>query len=182
MKKIKSLFKRDYATGLIYNEYVEGTEWVVNGEGIAHRKYDGTCCCIIKGELYKRYDAKKGKIPPEGFIPAQEPDIVTGHWPGWLKCNISDPSDKWHFEAFNQKYEDGTYELCGPKIRANAENFDKHILISHKQTEIYYDCPTSFEELKEWFKGKNIEGVVWHRSNGDMIKIKKKDFGLKRTD
>ena len=63
MKKIKSLFKRDYGSGtrLVYNEVVEDSEWVLNGEGTPTRKFDGSCCAIIDGEIYKRYDAKKGK-------------------------------------------------------------------------------------------------------------------------
>lgn len=39
---------------------------------------------IRGGRLFKRYDAKHGKIPPPDFEPAQPPDDVTGHWPGWV--------------------------------------------------------------------------------------------------
>ena len=71
MKKIPSLFKRDYGEGqrLVYDEIVPGTEWVVAGEGVATRKFDGTCCMIKDGEIYRRYDLKKGRTRPEGFIP-----------------------------------------------------------------------------------------------------------------
>lgn len=41
MKKIVSLFKRDYkGDRLVYNEIVPGTDWVLAGEGIATIKYD----------------------------------------------------------------------------------------------------------------------------------------------
>lgn len=44
MRKVISLFKRDYeGTRLVFDEVVEGAEWVVAGEGIATRKWDGTC-------------------------------------------------------------------------------------------------------------------------------------------
>lgn len=76
-------------------------EWVLEGEGIATVKYDGACCAVINGEFYKRYDCKKGKVPPEGFIPCCEPDKITGHWPGWVKVNENNPSDKWFIEAYN---------------------------------------------------------------------------------
>ncbi|MFX1570630.1 MAG: DUF5565 family protein [Promethearchaeota archaeon] len=179
MKKIISLFKRNYNENrLVINEIVEGAEWVINGEGIATRKFDGTCCKIENGKLYKRYDAKKGKKPPKEFISAQEPDFITGHWPGWVPVTNSS-NDKWHNEAMDNNLSDGTYELCGPKIQGNPEKYEKHILIPHGQ-EILFDVPTTFEDLKEWFKNKDIEGIVWHHSDGRMVKIKKKDFGYKR--
>jgi len=177
MEKIISLFKRDYeGNRLVINEIVEGAEWVVNGEGIATRKLDGTCCKIENGKLYKRYDAKNGKKPPVGFQPAQAPDPITGHWPGWLPVN---EHDKWHNEAMNYQIPNGTYELCGPKIQSNPENLSGHYLIPHGK-EIISDAPRTFDELKEWFIDKDIEGIVWHHIDGRMVKIKKKDFGYKR--
>jgi hypothetical protein len=45
MRKIVSLFKRDYeGTRLVHDEAVPGAEWVLAGEGTATRKFDGTCC------------------------------------------------------------------------------------------------------------------------------------------
>jgi hypothetical protein len=86
MQKIISLFKRDYeGTRLVFNEIVPGAEWVVAGEGRATRKYDGTCCMVRDGKLYKRYDAKKGKKPPPGFepwmpYPAYAHECECGYW------------------------------------------------------------------------------------------------------
>ena len=71
MKKIPTLFKREFEGHNIVNilpEVTEGMEWVLNGEGTATVKIDGACCAIINGEFYKRYDAKKGKSVPEGAI------------------------------------------------------------------------------------------------------------------
>src|SRR4051812_48220728 len=126
MKKIPSLFQRDYDTGAIRDELVPGTEWVLT-TGVATRKWDGTCCLIRDGALYKRYDAKHGKTPPEGFVPAQDPDPVTGHWPGWLLVG-NGPEDKWHRDGFvntvkgnHKPLDDWTYELVGPKIGDNRE-------------------------------------------------------------
>lgn len=64
MKKIPTLFERVYENHKIVGitEVVTpGFEWVLAGGGISTIKYDGSCCAIINGELYKRYDAKKGK-------------------------------------------------------------------------------------------------------------------------
>lgn len=182
MKKIISLFERNYDGDRLVNEnIVRGAEWVINGEGIATRKWDGTCCMVRDGKLYKRYDAKKGRTPPVDFEPAQEPDEITGHQPGWIPCKENEPSDRWHLEAF-AKLEpmiDGTYELVGEKAQGNPEKIVGHKLIPHGKNIV--DAPRTFLELKEWFRNIDIEGVVWHNADGRMVKIKKKDFGLKRV-
>lgn len=181
MKKIQSLFKRDYeGTRLVYNEVVDGSEWVINGEGIATRKFDGTACAIINGELYKRYDVKKGRPIPEGAISCQEPDKKTGHHPHWVKV-LENDTEKQFMEAFNnlENKEDGTYELCGEKVQKNPEKITGHTLIKHG-CEVLQDCPRDFDSIKNYLENKDIEGIVWHHSDGRMVKIKKKDFGFKR--
>lgn len=182
MKKTLSLFQRNYdGDRLVRDEVVPGAEWVINGEGIATRKFYGTCCLIKDGKLFKRYDAKRGKTPPVGFIPAQdEPDAVTGHWPGWLEIGDG-PDDARHVEAFNNSriWDEGTYELCGPKVQGNPEGYDCHVLIKHGD-EVLLNCPRSFDGLRYYLKSGHIEGVVWHHPDGRMVKIKAKDFGFKR--
>jgi hypothetical protein len=178
MKKIISLFARNYdGDGLVRDEIVPGAEWVVAGEGVATRKRDGTCCMIRDGKLWKRYDAKHGKTPPSDFEPAQEPDPVTGHWPGWRPVGDG-PDDKFHREAFAYQ-PDGTYELCGPKINGNRESLDRHILLRHG-SEVLENAPRTFAALRTYFDGSDIEGIVWHHLDGRMVKIKTRDFGLKR--
>lgn len=182
MKKISSLFKRDYegrgsGKGYVYNEVVEGSEWVINGEGIATEKFDGTCCMIQDGKLFKRYDAKHGKQPPEGFMPAQDPDPKTGHWPGWLAVDTNNPADKWHIEGWEGRDDrtDGTYELCGPKVQGNPLNLSKHKLLPHGGV-ILDGFPRDFDGIREKLQFLTIEGIVWHHPDGRMVKIKKKDF------
>ena len=160
MQKIISLFKRDYdGTRQVYDEIVPGAEWVADGDGVATIKYDGTCCLILDGTLYKRYDRKlsnrgkqihftrrgarqtTGLIPvelfkaaPPGWVPAEEsPDHHTGHWPGWLPVG-DDPGDKWHREAWElvgKSLHDGTWELVGPKINGNPHKLDGHTFYLH---------------------------------------------------
>lgn len=191
MQKIPTLFKRDYEGNRhVYNEVVEGCEWVINGEGVATRKWDGTCCLVRDGNLYKRYDAKKGRTPPDGFEPAQpKPDAKTGHWPGWVP--VSDgPDDQYHREAWdmmmsiieltdNQHPHDGTYELVGPKVQGNPEDFVSHALLLHGAQAVG-DFPRDYVGIKTYLQTANIEGVVWHHPDGRMCKIKAKDFGIKR--
>src|SRR5687767_12467977 len=98
MRKIISLFARNYdGDRQVRDEVVPGAEWVLAGEGVATRKYDGTCCMVKDGVLYKRYDAKKGRETPYGFIAAQEPDPVTGHWSGWIEVGNAN-EDRWYRE------------------------------------------------------------------------------------
>lgn len=184
MKKIISLFKRDYeGNHQVYDEVVPGAEWVLNGEGVATQKYDGTCCMVLNSELYGRYEVKKGVNVPIGFIPAQEPDKITGNQTGWVKCDRANPKWKYHFEAFDRRnYENGTYELCGTKVQNNPENYTGHCLVSHSDALIFPDCPRTFNELKKWLEPLDIEGIVWHHPDGRMVKIKKKDFGLSRIN
>lgn len=183
MQKIISLFQRDYNKDrLAIDKVMPGAEWVINGEGVATRKWDGTCCMIQDGIFYKRFDAKHGKTPPEGFMPAQDPDPVTGHWPGWMLVGEG-PEDKWFREGFANSIGDtfiqsGTFELVGPRINGNRDGFEKHILIPHGE-EIIADAPRSFEALKTFFSTAQIEGFVWHHPDGRKVKIKKRDFGFK---
>lgn len=65
MQKILSLYARNYDTDRrVRDEVVPGAEWVLAGEGVATRKWDGTSCLVRGGRLYRRYDAKKGRTPP----------------------------------------------------------------------------------------------------------------------
>jgi len=185
MKKIISLFMRNFDTDrLVRNEVTLGAEWVIKGEGVATRKWDGTCCLIKDGKLYKRYEVKKGKTPPINFDPACPIDLITGKQQGWLPVGDG-PEDKWHREAFLGKplfeddQSDGTYELCGPKVQGNPEHLLAHCLFPHGKY-LLPNVPRTFEEIKEGLKNLDIEGIVWHHEDGRMVKIKAKDFGIKR--
>lgn len=190
MRKISSLFKRDYeGTRQVYDEVVPGSEWVLDGEGEASLKFDGTACMVKGGKFYKRYDCKQGKNPPRGFIPAQDPDTKTGHWPGWVEVSPTAPEDKWHRAAFEGYQEglgregmgegDGTYELIGPKVQGNPHGLRSYYLFKHGC--ISYEAPfppRDFQGLKEWFAVNEVEGIVWKHPDGRMVKIKRRDFGF----
>ena len=191
MRKIISLFKRNYGGDrLVYNEVVPGAEWVINGEGVATKKFDGTCCMIRDGILYKRYTLKKGRKPPQGFEPVTDIDPNTGKRQGWVPVSAENPSDKWHIKGLcntieiSGKLADGTYELCGPNIQGNPECLGRHMLIEHGKWILdgTTSPPRTFDELREWFIGKDIEGIVWHHPDGRMVKIKKRDFGFRREE
>lgn len=176
MKKIPSLFKRAYdGNRQVYDEVVEESAWVLSGEGVATEKLDGTACMVRDGDLYKRYDAKKGKTPPQGFVPCEDaPNEHTGHWPGWVPVGDG-PDDKWHRSA-ELPNNDGTYELVGPKVNGNPYEMTLHCLIRHGSDHI--NSPRDFYGVKEYLEENEIEGIVWHHPDGRMAKIKARDFGI----
>jgi Family of unknown function (DUF5565) len=178
MKKIPSIFIRDHTTGQMTSERNPEAQWVFNGEGIATRKWDGTACMVRNGRIYKRYDCKKGKVPPPIWEPCQDPDPITGHWPGWVPVKQEGANDQPYRDAFQGEH-DGTYELCGPKINANPEGFIEHVLVPHGNVK-YPDFPRTYTDISVRLVEMQIEGVVWHHPDGRMAKIKLRDFGFKR--
>jgi hypothetical protein len=186
MKKIPTLFQRNYETDrLVRDEVTPGCEWVIQGEGIATRKLDGTCCLVRDGKLYKRYELKPGRIPPTGFEPVSAVDTETGKVPGWVPVGDG-PEDQWHREALHLPYilRDGTYELVGPKVQGNPEHYDYHTLWAHKAGDLTFhplqEPPRDFAGLRAFLSTIDIEGIVWHHPDGRMAKIKGRDFGLRR--
>lgn len=198
MQKIISLFQRNYETDrLVRDEVVPGAEWVLAGEGVATRKYDGVCTMIRNGELYKRFEVhakhrEQGKIP-FGWEPADEMDPVTMKQQGWILVDPADPANKYMLEAFQNTFHgngspvtDGTYEFLGPKSQGNVEEYGTHFLMPHGAIKFHdSEVPRTFDGLKAYFevqyaREKYIEGIVWHHPDGRMVKIKAKDFGIKR--
>lgn len=179
MEKIISLFCRNYETDkLVRDEVVPGAEWVLAGEGIPTRKFDGTCCMVRDGVLYKRYELRPGKQAPEGFEAATDVDPVTGKQQGWVPVGDG-KEDQYHREAFELGCDDATYELVGPKVQGNPERFPRHELIMHG-FHILACNPRTFIEIRDYLDRTDIEGIVWHHPDGRMVKIKGKDFGIKR--
>jgi hypothetical protein len=180
MKKIPSLFARNHDTnGLVRDEVTPGCEWVLAGEGVATRKYDGACCMFRGGIFYKRRTLRKGDQPPADFEPATELDPVTGLQQGWAPVSLDSPEDRYFREALEaapQTPPDGTYELCGPMIQGNPEKLKSHVLMPHGK-EVLADCPRDFRGLMNYLRGRDIEGVVWHHPDGRMAKLKGTDFG-----
>lgn len=194
MKKIPTLFERIYdSNGKIIgitDTVKSGFEWVLSGDGVATVKMDGSCCAIINGVFYKRYDAKKGKIPPAGALPCTpDPDPITGHWPHWVKVDVADNSNKWFIRAYGNTFhrppcgitalgDDGTYEAVGEHFNGNPYHMEADVLIPHGR-EIINEFPRTFEGIKEYLKHHYIEGVVFWKDGEAQCKIKRSDFGYK---
>lgn len=181
MKKIPTLFERVFEGHKIIAINPKITEGCEDAflHGIATVKIDGSCCAIINGDFYKRYDAK-GKNIPEGAIPCQEePDAITGHFPCWVKCDRDNKSDKWFWKAydFSPEHIDGTYEAIGKHFQGNPYNMECDVIARHGIRIVKVE--RTFEGVKDWLRANNEEGLVFWLDNKPVCKIKRTDFGLK---
>lgn len=190
MKKIPTLFKREYSdhkvVGITPELSDSSLQVVLDGLTIPTLKVDGSCCTIIDGFLYKRYDAKKGKQPPAGAIPCQpEPDEITGHWPHWVKCDSNKVADKWYIEAYYNYMKGGvfglflnnwTYEAVGPHFQGNPYKLEHDVIVPHAARVLNLE-DFSFEGIRAYLFTHIIEGIVfWYRGE-PICKIKRSDFG-----
>lgn len=200
MKKIKTLFVIDRNTNLATQTPNEGTDWVFKGEGKATIKYDGTACMFKDGVLYKRYDRKLKKqytqkarsmgsdfvatddmfneVPADAIPCEEKPDPKSFHFPHWVKVSKDNPQDQFHLDAFSKgRFEDGTYELLGPKINGNAYELTENKLVKHGVDVV--DVPDrTYEGMFDLLVNLHGEGVVFHHNDGRMVKCRRKDYGL----
>lgn len=188
MRKIPTLFVRDPATGLRYvtREVHPACQWVLDGEGDATRKYDGTCVMYDGRQWWARREVKPGKAAPVNFVQVEHDD-ATGKTVGWEPIEQS-AFAKYHAEAISHPdliastretasgFPLGTYELVGPKVNGNPEGMSVHLLLLHRWADELDDVPTDYDGLAALMSHFPHEGIVWHHKDGRMAKIKRKDF------
>jgi hypothetical protein len=162
--------ERLFGSGYRQSESTLGTGWDVRRQSW-HR--------------VERRELKKGRPTPDGFRQEGGVDPVTGKRVGWVLCNRDEPTDRWHWEAYDRAAPDlapGTYELVGPKVQGNPHDTRNHVLIPHGNGPDL-DPPTEFDALGAWLHHvatdtaqPGFEGIVWHHPDGRMAKIKTRDF------
>lgn len=163
----------------VTTEVTPGCEWVLAGEGLSTRKFDGTCVMFDGSRWWARREVKPGKTAPADFVPL-DTDDATGKTVGWEPAEQSSFAKYLAEATANAHYlqpEPGTYELCGPKINGNPERFKTHRLVRHGNQ---HQGPSSrsHDELREYLSicSPPIEGFVFHHPDGRMAKIKARDF------
>lgn len=183
MRKIPTLFVRDEEDRRYVTEQINpGCEWVLAGEGVPTRKFDGTCVMLdADGRWWARREVKPGKQAPPNFI-AMEHDETTDKTVGWEPMEQSSFA-RWHAEAVAncgpKLGGPGTYELLGPKVNGNPERYDVHWLAKHEYAEPVPVPDLSFEGIRKTVLDlgeRGFEGIVWHHPDGRMVKIKARDF------
>ncbi|WP_326666028.1 RNA ligase 1 family protein [Streptomyces sp. NBC_00385] len=188
MEKIPTLFVRDFSArpAVVLPEVSPGCEWVVDGEGTATRKYDGTCVMLDEaGRWWARREVKPGKTPPPHYLPVST-DAETGKTVGWEPIGQT-AFAKFHAEALDNRSTEkpGTYELLGPKINGNPDGYVGHILMPHGWSVLsvrqdFATAPRDYEGLRVWLHARPYEGIVWHHDDGRMAKLKGRDFPTPR--
>lgn len=189
MRKIPTVFRRDPDDMRhVLPEVHPDCQWVLDGEGIPTRKYDGTCVMIDDGgNWWARREVKATRIAPAGFVTVAH-DEVTGKSVGWEPIYQSDWVKFWD-EAWTRQRESGeqihtgTYELCGPKINGNPDRFQHHTLVRHADAPMFATLTGSrtwtFDLAREVMASLKLvgwEGLVWHHPDGRMAKLKVRDF------
>lgn len=184
MKKIPTVFRRDPDDmRRVTREVHPECQWVLDGEGVATVKYDGTC--VMKdgdGRWWARREVKPGKRTPPNFQPVMTDD-ATGKTVGWEPIEQS-AFAKYHAEALTETdsviaqrgFPAGTYELVGPKVNGNPERVEDHQLYMHEAAAKLFDVPRDYDGLAAYLPPLDFEGIVWHHPDGRMAKLKRKDF------
>ncbi|GHB55806.1 hypothetical protein GCM10010331_49580 [Streptomyces xanthochromogenes] len=188
MQKIPTMFARNPEDRrYVLPAVTPGCEWVLAGEGVATRKYDGTCVMYDGVTWWARREVKPGKTPPPTFQ-AISTDEITGRTVGWEQVEQSSFA-KFHAEAIANverlredvpPFRPGTYELVGPKINGNPEGEPHHWLIAHAEADVVSLPGRSFDDLRtivlQLAEVDGSEGLVFHHADGRMAKIKARDF------
>ena len=191
MRKIPTLFKRDPDDmKRVLPEVHPDCQWVLDGEGVATRKYDGTCVMLDdSGQWWARREVKPGKTPPPNYRPEQH-DEATGKAVGWepieqspfvkafRRALLEGEVDEDTGDGVPREFAPGTYELCGPKVQGNPERYPAHRLVRHADAERYpaLNMPLGIDELRTALRSIPWEGIVWHHPDGRMAKLKARDF------
>lgn len=186
MKKIKTIFDRDWeGDKRVINHFVGGVSEDILTQAKATEKVDGTNVRLtVRNHTVVRVEKRRN------------PDKIQKHKgieePWYADASEGDPQDKYIFAAVRNTslvdVPDGEWsgEALGPNIQGNLLNLDTNVvlLFSLGQAPVLPDCPTDYEALKDWLprqksmvgKDCGIEGIVWHCADGEMFKIKCKDF------
>ena len=194
MRKIPTLFKRDPDDmKRVLPEVHPDCQWVLDGEGVATRKYDGTCVMLDdSGQWWARREVKPDKTPPPNYRPEQH-DEATGKTVGWepieqspfvkafRQALLEGEVDEATGDGVARKFAPDTYELCGPKVQGNSEHYPAHRLVRHADAETFgtTGVPRTFEDLRALVLAlgrTGWEGIVWHHPDGRMAKLKARDF------
>lgn len=172
--------------GQIENRHVSTDLENILKTGIATEKLDGMNIRVtVRNHTVVRVEKRRNPDKIQKYKGITEP---------WYVDASESSEDKWIMDAVNNtdfsEIPDGEWsgEALGTNIQGNPLNLptNRIVFFSLNQAPIFEDVPTSFEELKAWLpvqKSKygvdcGIEGIVWHLPDGDMYKIKTKDFLL----
>jgi hypothetical protein len=176
MHKIPTLFQRNPDDMRhVTRDVNPSAQWVLDGEAVATRKFDGTCVMLDDaGRWWARREVKRDKPFPAGYLQV-ETDPNTGKTVGWEPIEQSPFAKTFASITHQPPTTPGTYELVGPKVNGNPEGNPDHRLVPHGQFRLD-DVPLDYDGLAELLGSWDWEGIVWHHPDGRMAKLKRRDF------
>ena len=181
MNKIPTLYVRDPANmSRVTREVSPGCEWVLAGEGIPTRKWDGTNVLVeVRGG--KCFAVNKRRNPTRE-------EKAAGAEPGYVLAPHDMPENKHIHAAVDATdfdfWPDGDWscEALGPKIQGGADGMEPSLIpFSLPDWPTHNRIPyfgTEFDHIDQFLSRNAIEGIVWHHADGRMAKIKRRDFGI----
>ena len=186
MEKIPTIFERNWeGNRKVKNIFIQNLSSEKLKTMTATEKLDGTNVRVtVRNHTCVRLEKRKN--------PTKEQKVEGIKNPWYVDAIESDQQDKHIFSALKNtdlsSVPDGEWsgEALGENIQGNPLNLTGNTIVffSLGHTPVL-DAPTTFEELKEWLpqqesvyskNGCKIEGIVWHGENGEMFKIKARDF------
>ncbi len=186
MRKIKTIFDRDWnGNRRVIDKYIDGFDPQVLIGANATEKLDGTNVRITtRNHIVVRVEKRSNPSNLQKAKGIKEP---------WYKdADEYDPQDKWIFDAVKNtdfsEIIDGEWsgEAIGKNIQGNPLNLENNriMFFTLGQAPVFENVPIDYNGLKEWLSKQKskygndcgIEGIVWHTKDGEMYKIKKKDF------
>lgn len=185
MRKIKTIFDRNWeGDKTLKNVYIEPNIPDLLTQAVATEKIDGMNIRVtVRQNSVVRVEKRRNPDKIQKYKGIIEP---------WYVDASDSSEDKWIMDAVKntdfKEIPDGEWsgEAVGKNIQGNPLNLENNrvCFFTLNQAPIFEDVPTDYEGLKAWLPaqkskyGNNcgIEGIVWHLPNGDMFKIKVKDF------
>lgn len=183
MEKIPTVFERDESFGVTSRVRPE-CQWVLDGEGEATEKLDGTNVRLtVRGGLLVRVEKRRNPSK------LQKKQGVKDGW--YVDADEFGPEDRWIYDAARstdvRTWTDGEHacEALGPSIQGNPLGLEKHMCVPFNVAAPRYDGVTrTFEGLRDFLTsapsrfapGHTAEGIVFHHPDGRRAKIKRKDF------
>lgn len=194
MKKIPSVFMRKHKSSEAdVNRINPECQWVFDRSVpiIVTVKRDGTAMLRKDGQWYQRRVVKidvgtdmsmlqlPDRFQPAQTMPTYDQENYRYEFPGWVP--LAEQFRDYMLEAGVERIdEDGTYELCGPKINGNPERLEKHQLFKHGYEEIGISplLERSAASFIEIVKLTRAEGIVIYSADDCMAKIRRREFGF----
>lgn len=190
MKKIPTIFMRAKCiSDRVYDVINPECQWVFDRDendeyvGGVLRKYDGLCCMIENGVLWKRAVVPSPHEISDNLRQSlliqlddiNNTDIV------WYRVPINEVHSQ-YFEAYKRLIDaaNGTYELIGPDINGNPEKCDSVRLMRHDHAPSVFIPNRNFEDIKWLLEHHDIYGYVFVHPDGRKAKINRTHFGFDR--